>query len=470
MAAPTADTFYTAPGLGAGLRGIELDRCYIGDIVSGKRHGFGTYQYPNSFFKYEGQWVNGEKHGLGKLSMRDGAYYEGEFVHGEIVGQGTRRFANGDTYIGTFNMGVMHGFGVMRLGNGDTYQGPFVQNTFHGVGVYTCANGDVYEGDFAKHQRTGQGRLTYADGSLYEGGWVGGRKCGQGEATFADGSWYKGSWANDAFHGPGEWYQAATDLTYRGEFEAGLPALLPTSLTLTWTAEEDPKAKKKPAAPAGGGKAGAPEEAQPLPVVLGEPCHVPLVVAAQLQEPLPPPAEPPPPPPDPKSKSKPPPTPPGPVSVLVLNQPPEPGHTWRTADNEFGRLANITLHSEPPKPLPAGRLLRVLVVNTLLQDGATTTVRVVISSTCHLEPPLPLTRTPAGELVACMQVELEAGQRVVEGLTVGSHAPEDWDRLVSPVGCGYLVASTREAAGRAVAPAHCKIALPDPKAKRPGAK
>ncbi|KAG2433102.1 hypothetical protein HYH02_012805 [Chlamydomonas schloesseri] len=470
MASPAAaaNTFYTAPGLGAGLRGIELDRCYYGDIVSGKRHGFGTYQYPNSFFKYEGQWVNGEKHGLGKLSMRDGAYYEGEFVHGEIVGQGTRRFANGDVYIGTFDMGLMQGFGVMTLHNGDTYQGPFVQNNFQGVGVYTHASGDVYEGDFVKHQRTGQGRLTCADGSTYEGGWVDGQKCGQGEASFADGSWYKGSWAGGTFHGPGEWFQAPTGLTYRGEFAAGLPALLPTSLTLTWTAEEDPKAvKKKPAAPAaGGGK----EDVQLLPIVLGEPCHIPLVVAAQLQEPLPPPAEPQPPP-DPKAtKAKAPPPPTGPVTVHVLNQPPEPGHAWRTADNEFGRLANITLHSEPPKPLPAGRLLRVLVVNTLLPDGATTAVRLVVSSNYSLEPPLPLMRTPGGELVTCMQVELEAGQKVLEGVTVGSHAPEDWDRLVSPAAAGYLVATTREAGGRAVAPGLCKIALPDPKTKRPGAK
>lgn len=58
-----ANTFYTAPSVGSGLRGIELDRCYQGDIVAGRRHGFGTYTYPNAFFKYEGQWVNGVKHG-----------------------------------------------------------------------------------------------------------------------------------------------------------------------------------------------------------------------------------------------------------------------------------------------------------------------------------------------------------------------------------------------------------------------
>jgi hypothetical protein len=27
------------------------------------RSGFGIYQYPNSFFRYEGSWQNGKKHG-----------------------------------------------------------------------------------------------------------------------------------------------------------------------------------------------------------------------------------------------------------------------------------------------------------------------------------------------------------------------------------------------------------------------
>jgi hypothetical protein len=61
--APGSNTFFASPATGAGLRGIELDRCYTGDLLNGRRHGFGTYTYPNSFFRYEGQWANGEKHG-----------------------------------------------------------------------------------------------------------------------------------------------------------------------------------------------------------------------------------------------------------------------------------------------------------------------------------------------------------------------------------------------------------------------
>lgn len=58
----------------------NLDR-YQGEFVpiTKVRHGKGTYIYENAFFRYEGEWVNGVKHGHGILRMADGSYYEGWF-------------------------------------------------------------------------------------------------------------------------------------------------------------------------------------------------------------------------------------------------------------------------------------------------------------------------------------------------------------------------------------------------------
>ena len=36
---------------------------YTGDIHNNVRHGVGTYEYANTFFRYEGEYVNGKKHG-----------------------------------------------------------------------------------------------------------------------------------------------------------------------------------------------------------------------------------------------------------------------------------------------------------------------------------------------------------------------------------------------------------------------
>ena len=36
----------------------------------------GSYQYSNNYFKYEGDWNQGFKHGEGRLMLGDGSYYE----------------------------------------------------------------------------------------------------------------------------------------------------------------------------------------------------------------------------------------------------------------------------------------------------------------------------------------------------------------------------------------------------------
>ena len=36
---------------------------YAGDVANNVRHGLGSYVYANSYFRYEGEWVNGKKHG-----------------------------------------------------------------------------------------------------------------------------------------------------------------------------------------------------------------------------------------------------------------------------------------------------------------------------------------------------------------------------------------------------------------------
>jgi hypothetical protein len=38
--------------------------------------------------KYEGQYIDGKKHGRGRLTFADGSAYEGEFLQNEISGQG----------------------------------------------------------------------------------------------------------------------------------------------------------------------------------------------------------------------------------------------------------------------------------------------------------------------------------------------------------------------------------------------
>merc|ERR1719356_2169967 len=79
-------------------------------VATGRREGHGAYFYPNPYFtSYEGDWLDGKKHGRGRLSFEDGGCYEGAFVDGEIVGEGEQRWANGNSYKGQFLNGCRHG-------------------------------------------------------------------------------------------------------------------------------------------------------------------------------------------------------------------------------------------------------------------------------------------------------------------------------------------------------------------------
>ncbi|XP_027454540.2 MORN repeat-containing protein 1 isoform X5 [Zalophus californianus] len=147
------------------------------------RDGYGVYVYPNSFFRYEGEWKGGKKHGQGKLLFKDGSYYEGKFVDGEITGEGCRLWASSG-----------HGHLVDR--DGQAYWGSFHENKRHSRGHMVFRNGDKYEGDWVRDQRQGHGVLCRADGSTYEGQWHSDVFSGLGNMTHCSGAIYHGMWIN----------------------------------------------------------------------------------------------------------------------------------------------------------------------------------------------------------------------------------------------------------------------------------
>jgi hypothetical protein len=165
---------------------------YEGEMLNNLRNGFGIYVYDNRFFRYEGEWRNGVKHGSGKLAMRDGSYYEGDFKKGEICGKGYKFDKNKQTeYTGDFFYGEYHGKGVLRCKNQFTYDGDFFENMMHGYGeLNELKQNHVYQGQFYRNLRHGQGLQKYNDNSTYTGDWIRGKRQGQGELVFSDGSIY----------------------------------------------------------------------------------------------------------------------------------------------------------------------------------------------------------------------------------------------------------------------------------------
>jgi hypothetical protein len=217
---------------------------YLGDNKSQLKHGKGVYYYANKFFRYEGEWHNGVKHGHGKLIMGDGSYYEGSFINGEIEGHGYRTFS-GDraTYTGKeplriyvyrelimtinlitgqFHRGEFHGQGLYQSSDGLVYEGNWERNKREGQGLLTDSNGDVYEGEFHCHKKHGEGTMIYSNGDKYEGGWIDDMRHGHGMLSCIDNTLYEGQWRGDMYHGEGTMVHGS-GVTYKGMWINGHP-------------------------------------------------------------------------------------------------------------------------------------------------------------------------------------------------------------------------------------------------------
>ena len=53
---------------------------YDSYAISGLPNGLGVCKFENTFFRYEGEWLNGKMHGKGMLMMADGGFYEGDQI------------------------------------------------------------------------------------------------------------------------------------------------------------------------------------------------------------------------------------------------------------------------------------------------------------------------------------------------------------------------------------------------------
>ena len=65
--------------------------------------------------RYDGEWKQNKKHGMGKYKFAKGDYYEGTFEDGLKHGEGTYRYPNGDIYEGTFVRGILKTYCAVHI-------------------------------------------------------------------------------------------------------------------------------------------------------------------------------------------------------------------------------------------------------------------------------------------------------------------------------------------------------------------
>ena len=128
-------------------------------------------------------------------------------------------------YKGTFLDGKKHGLGRMTYPNGDCYHGLWEAGKRHGDGTYAYANGDFYSGGWDNDKKHGEGSYEYAkDGSQMIGTWKEG-KYTEGKWVYPNGS-YQGSFKEGKFVG-------------KGTFEFGHKVMIETGQWIETTADID---------------------------------------------------------------------------------------------------------------------------------------------------------------------------------------------------------------------------------------
>ena len=88
----------------------------------------------------------------------DGNKYEGELINGKRNGFGTYYFSSGSKYVGEWKNNLFEGQGKMYYFNGNVYSGSWEKGQKHGNGTMTSKNGNVYNGQWVNDQREGFGK------------------------------------------------------------------------------------------------------------------------------------------------------------------------------------------------------------------------------------------------------------------------------------------------------------------------
>lgn len=146
-------------------------------------------------------------------------------VQGDCVnGHGSKVEATGERYEGEWKQGLRHGIGTAHWPDGDLYTGQWMHDHPHGKGVYFKSNGERYEGDWEMGKRQGKGKAQWPDGSYYIGDFRNDRADGRGVFFDTGGVRYEGEFKNGMAHGNGVLITPAGKRTV-GNWKEGKPLL-----------------------------------------------------------------------------------------------------------------------------------------------------------------------------------------------------------------------------------------------------
>lgn len=197
---------------------------YIGEVNElNQKHGFGICEYINGG-KYIGQFVDGKREGLGKLTSKNGEIFQGEFKNDVIDGfmesivkhlrkqgyakgfdfEGEIEIFNDENKVSVYSTsGHKMGIGtVLNPLKNYTFQGELDKSSQNGYGISYVKDKYVFKGQHNKQGFHGYGEVYRPDGSRYFGFYNNNCKSGFGISFNREGKVAFGRYIDDNKHGP----------------------------------------------------------------------------------------------------------------------------------------------------------------------------------------------------------------------------------------------------------------------------
>jgi len=172
---------------------------YKGEWENGGRHGLGVCEFVSQN-KYCGYWIQGRREGLGVFCFtKDRKKIDLPIPWKNKVLVVPQENDDRERYEGEFLQDQRHGFGIYYFPDGSCYAGFWQHNRRHGRGMYFFTSGRTYIGEWLNSQRDGYGIMRDQNGQvLYMGEWSNDRKEGNG-VQYDNGDWIYAVWkANKA--------------------------------------------------------------------------------------------------------------------------------------------------------------------------------------------------------------------------------------------------------------------------------
>jgi hypothetical protein len=106
------------------------------------------------------------------FTLPNGEVRNGYTVYDNIYWLGECKYADGSTYYGDWMNGKRHGLGKIVERNGYMYYGWWEDDMRHGQGEANYPDGSMFDGDWKYDKKYGFGRITRPDGTKYDGEWI----------------------------------------------------------------------------------------------------------------------------------------------------------------------------------------------------------------------------------------------------------------------------------------------------------